>query len=116
MAWYKIIPANSGGGRKRALIAVRLDNSGQLSMTHAVAEMLGTPDKVSVEVEPNLRQIRLRPTTPDDRGAFAFSGGGNASYRIRIAEATKKYPQLIGEYRPNRQLGAVLFQRVEDES
>lgn len=116
MAWQRLIPTNVGGGRKRTMLAARLDATGQLSMTHAVADLLGNPSRVTVEVEPELRQIRLRPTTPQDRGGWAFSGGGNASYRIRIAEAAKKWPQLIGEYTPTKLASGVLFiQKPQDE-
>ena len=115
MAWQKLIPANTGGGRKREMIAARLDASGQFSMTHAVADMLGDPDRVTVEVNPEERQIRLRPTTPDDRGAFSLSGGGNASHRIRMAEATKKWPNLVGEYTPRKMASGVLFVHQEDD-
>lgn len=115
MTWQKLIPAHTGGGRKREMIAARLDAAGQFSMTHAVADMLGDPDRVIVEVNPEERQIRLRPTTPDDRGGFSLSGGGNASHRIRIAEATKKWPELVGEYTPRKMASGVLFVRQEDD-
>ena len=115
MTWHKLIPANTGGGRQRALIAARLDANGQFSMTHAVADMLGDPERVIVEVNPEERQIRLKPTTPTDRGGFALSGGGNASHRIRMAEAIKKWPALIGEYTPRKMASGVLFVQQEDD-
>ena len=113
MAWHKLIPANTGGGRKRALISARLTAEGQLSMSHAVADLLGSPDRVLVEVDPDAACIRLTPTTPDNAGGFALSGGGNASYRIRMTEAIKRWPDadLIGEYTPRKQASAVVFQR-----
>ena len=115
MTWHKLIPANTGGGRKREMIAARLDANGQFSMTHAVADMLGDPDRVIVEVNPEERQIRMRPTTPDDKGAFRLSGGGNASHRIRIAEAARKWPELVGEYMPRKMASGVLFEMKEDD-
>jgi len=115
MAWHKLVPANTGGGRTRALLSARLDAHGQFSMSHAVADMLGTPDRVIVEVEPELQQIRLTPTTPDNRGGFALSGGGNASYRVRMKEALTRWPDadLVGSYQPRKQANAVIFVRCE---
>lgn len=116
MAWHKITPTNTGGGRSRALLSARMDAHGQFSMSHAVADMLGNPDRVLVEVDPDLRQIRLTPTTPDNKGGFALSGGGNASYRIRAKEALNRWPDagLVGEYVPRKQANAVLFVRTDD--
>lgn len=113
MAWIRLVPANAGGGRPRDLKTARLDAHGQFSMSHAVADMLGTPARVLVEVEPELRQIRLTPTTPDNRGGFALSGGGNASYRVRMKEAITRWPDadLIGGYTPRKQAAAVVFTR-----
>ena len=109
MTWHKLVPANSGGGRKRDLRTARLDAHGQFSMSHAVADMLGAPDRVLVEVEPELRQIRLTPTTPDNQGGFALSGGGNASYRVRMKEALNRWPEIEGTYTPRKQAAAVIF-------
>lgn len=113
MAWIKLIPATAGGGRKPVQLAARLNAGGQFSMTHAVAEMLGNPERVIVEVDPQAKMIRLTPTTPDSKGAFALSGGGNASYRLTMREAMRKYPQLVGEYKPKKQTGAVLFEMID---
>ena len=114
MAWHKLIPNNTGGGRKRALLSARLDKTGQLFMTHAVADMLGDPDRVTVEVEPNENLIRLRPTTPDDKGSFALSGGGNTSHRVRIAEAVNAWPGLVGEYTPRKSASCLLLVKLKE--
>lgn len=116
MAWFKMVPANTGGGRPRALLTARMDAQGQFSMSHAVADMLGCPERVIVEVEPELRQIRLTPTTPDNRGGFALSGGGNASYRVRAKEVLNRWPGagLIGDYQPRKQASAVVFVRITE--
>jgi hypothetical protein len=115
MTWHKLIPANTGGGRKRSLLTARLTAEGQLSMSHAVADMLGTPDRVTVEVDPDAQCIRLTPTTPDNAGGFALSGGGNASYRVRMTEAIKRWPDagLVGEYKPKRQAASVVFEKAK---
>ena len=97
------------------MLAARLDANGQFSMTHAVADMLGDPDRVTVEVDPDALQIRLRPTTPDDRGGYSLSGGGNASHRIRMAEAVRQWPALVGEYTPRKLAAGVLFVQEEDQ-
>lgn len=107
--WHKMVPANTGGGRKRALKTARMGADGQFSMSHAVADMLGSPDKVIVEVEPDLQQIRLTPTTPDNRGGYTLSGGGNASYRIRAKEIVNRWPHLVGEYEPRKHANALVF-------
>ena len=114
MAWHKLKPQNTGGGRKRALVTARLDESGQFSMSHAVADMLGNPDRVLVEVEPDLKQIRLTPTTPTNEGGFALSGGGNASHRIRMRDAVTRWPEMVGHYQPRKYANAVLFVQEDD--
>lgn len=116
MAWIRLIPANAGGGRQPVKIACRLNQSGQFSMTHAVAKMLGEPDRVIVEIDPEAEWIRLTPTTPDSKTGFALSGGGDASYRIAMREAVKKYPQLYGEYTPTKQANSVLFRKKKEYS
>lgn len=114
MAWHKIIPANTGGGRARSLLSANMDTHGQFSMTHAVADMLGNPDRVIVEVEPELKQIRLTPTTPDNKGGFALSGGGNSPHRIRAKEILNRWPQMLGKYQPRKQAAAVIFVQITD--
>lgn len=109
MAWVKITPRNAGGGRKRTLKTARLTTEGQLSMSHAVADMLGTPDRVLVEVEPEQSEIRLTPTTPDNSGGFTLSGGGNSSFRVRLIEVVQRWPKLIGDYTPRKMAAGVLF-------
>lgn len=115
MTWHKLVPANSGGGRKRALKTCRLTAEGQFSMSHAVADMLGTPDRILLEIDPDERRIRMTPTTPDNAGGFALSGGGNASYRVRMRGVLNRWPDadLTGEYTPQKQANSVLFKRLD---
>ena len=117
MAWKKLIPANTGGGRQPIKIACRLNTSGQSAMTHAVAKMLGEPERVIIEVDPDAEMIRLTPTTPDSKAGYALSGGGDASHRLSMRDAATKYPQLVGEYTPRKQAGAIVFEKkkVDDE-
>lgn len=109
MAWHRMIPANTGGGRTRGQLSGNMDGAGQFSITHAVADMLGNPARVIVEVEPELEQLRLTPTTPDNKGGFALSGGGNSPHRIRAKEILNKWPQMVGRYVPRKQAAAVIF-------
>lgn len=111
--WYQIKPSGAGGGRKKALLTARLDSAGQMSMSHAVADMLGTPDKVLVSVDPEAKQILLKPTTPTDSGGFALSGGGNSSYRLTIKEVARRWPHMAGEYTPRKSTSGVVFFLVE---
>jgi hypothetical protein len=83
-------------------------------MTHLVADMLGAPERVIVDVEPGIKQIRLTPATPDNSGAFALSGGGNASYRVKITDATRQWPQLVGEYTPQKYANGILLRKKEE--
>ena len=115
MPWQRIVPSNSGGGRKATALTAQVNESGQFTMSHAVAQMLGTPDRVIVEIDPEAVAIRLTPTTPDMQGAFTLSGGGNASYRFTMREASNKYPQLIGRYKPKKIAGSMLFIKIKEE-
>lgn len=112
MAWIKIIAANSGGGMKRGLLSATLSADGQFSITHAVTDMLGDPDRVIVEVDPEAQQIRLTPTVPDHKGAYALSGGGLSPRRFRSKEIVTRWPNLVGKYQPRKQAAAVVFVKV----
>ncbi len=114
MAWHRLIPANMGGGMTRGKLSATMDGHGQFSMTHAVSDMLGNPRRVIVEVEPELQQIRLTPTTPDNKGAFALSGGGLSPSRIRAKEIINRWPEMIGKYQPRKQANAVLFVKAAE--
>lgn len=113
MAWIQIKPTGGGGGRDRRLVSARLDKGGQLSMSHAVADMLKC-EKVLVVVEPELKQILLKPTTPNDAGGFALSGGGNASHRLTCKQIATRWPDMIGEYTPRKSTGGVVFVKKEE--
>jgi hypothetical protein len=115
MAWIKIIAANSGGGAKRGKLSATLTPDGQFSITHAVTDLLGDPDRVIVEVEPDLQQIRLTPTVPDHKGAYALSGGGLSPRRFRSKEIVTRWPNLVGKYQPRKQAAALVFVKVEQD-
>lgn len=98
MAWIQIKPAHGGGGRRSGPPGGKLYEAGQFVITHATVEMLGDPEKVLVEIEPDLQRIRLMPTTPDHQGAFSLAGGGNAQHRIGFGSVVRKHPQMVGDY------------------
>lgn len=116
MPWQRIQPSNVGGGRKAVALTAHVNNTGQFTMSHGVALMLGTPARVLVEIDVEALAIRITPTTPDMKGAFTLSGGGNASYRFSMRDAAGRYPELIGSYTPRKQAGAVVFtKKVNDD-
>lgn len=119
MPWQRIQPSNSGGGRKAVALTAQINNHGQFTMSHAVALSLGEPERVLVDINLDTLQVKLTPTTPDMQGAFVLSGGGNASYRFTMREACNRYPQLIGNYKPQKIAGGMLFtlirKKMEDE-
>ena len=82
MAWLNIKPENQGGGRQPKEPVAKLYSTGQFTLSHAAVAILGDPAKVRVQIEPDLRRIRLQPTTPNDNGGFALAGGGNSPHRI----------------------------------
>lgn len=111
--WIQLKPAaGSGSGRKRLPPAAKL-SGGQLVLNHAASELLGNPDRVLVRINPGQVAIRLSPTTPNDAGGFALSGGGNAQCRISLREVAGKWPELAGEYHVSRATSGVLLTKVE---
>lgn len=116
MAWIRLVPKNLGGGRRATIKSARMTHDGQFSMSHLVSRsMLGSPDRVLVEVEPDKCQIRMVPTTPTDAGGFSLSGGGNSSARVYLRDALDRWPHLVGEYEPRKLASGVLFVKKEDE-
>jgi hypothetical protein len=115
MAWINIRPSNPGGGRRPGTPTARLYDNGQLTLSHAAVALLGYPPRARVQVEPDAKRIRLTPSTPDDNGAFAVSGGGNTPSRVRIAEVPRRWPQLVGEYIAVRSAGSVELRQAEEE-
>ena len=107
MAWLNIKPENQGGGRQPKEPIAKLYSTGQFTLSHAAVAILGDPAKVRVQVEPDLRRIRLQPTTPNDNGGFALAGGGNSPHRIGLTSVAKKYPQMIASYRVVRSAGGI---------
>lgn len=111
MAWVKIKPENSGGGRKQSAPAGKLYASGQLTINHAAVELLGSPDRITVEADYAARRIRMMPTTPTDKGSFSLAGGGNAQHRITARALLKE--GMVGDYAVSRIAGGIELRKVE---
>lgn len=110
--WITILPGNTGGGRKAGPPTATLSEKGQLHISKSTAEMLGTPRKVKIEVNPHLASIRLRPATPDDAGAFFLSGGGNSPYKSHTRAIVRDYPHLTGRYTARKINGGVELEKI----
>ncbi len=120
MTWHTLKPANQGGGRRPEPPKGKVYPDGQTTISHEACRLLGWPDKVIVRINPDERKIRLTPTTPDDVGGFMLSGGGNSPHRLRMMEAVKRWPELIGEYAVWRIAGGIELRQAaadqEDEN
>lgn len=114
MAWISIKPENQGGGRQPKEPVAKLYASGQFTLSHAAVALLGDPPKVRVQIEPELKRIRLQPATPNDNGAFALAGGGNSPHRIGLTSVSKKYAKMVASYRVVRSAGGI--ECIQDET
>ncbi|WP_297636227.1 hypothetical protein [Caldilinea sp.] len=85
--------------RRQKKPAAKLYDSGQFTLNHAATALLGKPPRVRVQIEPELKWMRLQPATPNDAGAFSLSGGGNSPHRISLKSVVKQFPALCGDYR-----------------
>lgn len=116
MAWIQIKPANQGGGRTPSAPTAKLYASGQFTLSHAAVALLGQPDSVLVSIEPDLKRIRIMPTTPGNQGAFSLAGGGNSPHRIGLKAVANKYEQLIAEYTVVKIAGGIECRQVGDRT
>lgn len=108
MTWLHVKPAKlNGKGRQWKEPSAKLYDSGQFTLNHAAVALLGDPPRVRVQIEPELRRIRLQPATPNDACAFSLSGGGNSPHRISLKSVVKQHPALIGDYRVVRMAGGI---------
>lgn len=115
MAWITIKPENLGGGCKQNTPAAKLYATGQLVMNHATVALLSDPDRVTVQVEPETRRIRLSPTTPDSLAGFSLAGGGNSQHRISLRTVVARWPEMAGEYSTHKIAGGLEFRRKDEE-
>lgn len=116
MAWLPVKPENGGGGRQPKTPVAKLYASGKMTLSHAAVALLGDPRRVHVQIEPELKRIRLQPATPNDGGAFALAGGGNTPHRVSLTAVVRKYPGMVGDYRIVRAAGGIeCIQEVDHE-
>lgn len=113
MPWQQLFPVNQGGGRRTGTPSAKLYEAGQFVINHGAARLLGEPGKVLVHVNVEERRLRLIPTTPENRGGFTLSGGGNANYRIGLRQVASEYPEMIGEYQALRIAGGIECRQKE---
>lgn len=113
--WRQVIPQNTGGGRKKQAPTATLYASGQLTFSHATVEMLGAPEKVTLHVDTEAARFRLKPSTPDDRGAFSLAGGGNSQSRISARQLVHDRPELVGAYIASRIAGGIELSKAASE-
>ncbi len=114
MTWIRIIPKNTGGGRPPDEPAATMYDSGQLTLTASAVKLLGNPNRVQMEVDPQAERIRLTPTTPGDAGGFSLSGGGNSPARIGCRDAVRRFEQLIGKYTVQKIAGGVELRKATE--
>jgi len=96
--FVQLIPTNRGGAGKRQPPGARFGKDGQLTINHNAAELLGEPEMLLLYAAENAPALRLRPTTPNDRGAWATKGGGAIQHSIKPVTLAKTRPDLIGHY------------------
>lgn len=113
MPWINLRPVNTGGGLLVGNATGKVYASGQLTLSHATCAMLGEPDKLRVSYEPELRLIRLVPTTPDDKGGFSLAGGGNSPHRFSSRQMISSHPDMIGDYIAVKIAGGVELRKVD---
>lgn len=115
MPYVQLIPANTkSGGRRNPEPRAWLTNAGLLMMSDAVADTLGDPEMVIVEVDTEKRKFRLTPSTPDDRGAFTLSGAGT-SRRIYLKAFVSDNPGMVGDYQVSKQARSVVLSLAANE-
>lgn len=116
MTWKRLVPEPTrSSGRRSDKPTARLGENGMLSLNVATVKMLGEPERVLVDVDTSANAIRLTPTTPTDVGGWTVSGGGNTTYRIRLAAFIDKNPQFASEYTVAKHQSAVVLRRKPDD-
>lgn len=107
MSWQQLTPTNIGGGRQSKTPSAKLNESGAFVLNLAAVRLLGEPAKVLVYINVEEKRLRLSPTTPENRGGFNLSGGGNSSYRIGLRQVSAAHQEMIGEYAVARINGGI---------
>lgn len=98
MPWRPITPRNTGGGRPHGPPTARLYESGQLTVSLAAAEMIGSPARVRIEYDTEAERLRIYPAAPGDAGSWALSGGGNSPRRVNMRIWTRAHQEYVGQF------------------
>lgn len=113
MPYKKLIPAaTQSGGRTIGSPSASLSDRGLLMLKGGLSDLLGNPQKVSVEADVEKQRIRLTPATPDDAGAFTLSG--DTSKRIYLKALISRAPEMIGEYSVQKQAHCVVLNKINE--
>lgn len=113
----KLIPqGHKSTGRKSTTPTAKLGENGLLSLNVATVKLLGEPDMVLVEVDFDAKTLWLQPTTPTDAGGWSLSGGGNTTYRVRLAAYADKFKaaSMFGEYRVSKEARTVKLTKITE--
>lgn len=112
----KLIPqGHKSTGRRSDNPTAKLGENGLLSLNVATVKLLGEPDMVLVDCDLDTKTLWLQPTTPTDAGGWSLSGGGNTTYRVRLAAFSEKFNKagMAGEYAVSREARTVKLQKSE---
>lgn len=86
-------PAGRGGAGKRHPPAAKLTADGMLTLNHEAVELLGSPPRILMSVNPRQGRIYLRPATPGNyEGAYSLAGGGQLAASHQCAVPDPRLP------------------------
>ena len=99
MPWHTLKPARTGGaGRRKAPPAASITAGGLLLINHAAVALLGAPERVTIQINPDEIRMRVIPLPPEATSGWSLSGGGNSQYRVMLRLLPQQHPQMIGSY------------------
>lgn len=108
-------PAGRGGAGKRHPPAAKLTADGMLTLNHEAVELLGSPPRILMSVNPRQGRIYLRPATPGNyEGAYSLAGGGNSPHRISARSLIRDYPLLASAYRVGKSAEGIVLVIAEE--
>ena len=110
MPYIQLIPApTQSGGRRSESPTAKLNAAGLLLLNRATVDLLGEPEKLIVSVDVEAKKIKLQPTTPDDRGGFTLSAGGQASARVYLRSFITSHPEMAGDYAVSKEARSIVL-------
>ena len=99
MPWHTLKPARTGGGgRPKSPPSATVTAGGLLLINHAAVALLGAPERITIQINPDEISIRLIPVPPEAAGGWSLSGGGNTQHRVMLRMLPQQHPQMIGAY------------------